>query len=1197
MPTLRRRRRRQLHSHYEQDGFEPQPKRRRSRGTRLLLTPVLVLAALVALAPSIVSYTPLGTWIIDRVVRDLHGDLRVGGISVGWLTSARLDRIELRDDDGELVARLGAIDCDKSLIGMLTNRTSLGRVRILEPELRLELAQQDTNLERVFAPWLAEKPDEPDDDPSTDPLDGLELDLEIVRGNVTVIDTVKNRRAVIGDVNASLRHLATAGGGYDARATAHVQEAPGQQVAKLDLALDGHTHGADKTQPISRLTLKSEGFPLWIAAAASRRAAPGWEADGRLASDLVCEWSYEDGKLNRASVDGQTIVEQLTCEGPGLNGDTLQLAAVRVPVKASWENDRLVVDQLTMTCDLGEASFAGTLDGSGGWSKSLERKPFRVVGHVDLAKLAAALPRTVRVRDDARITAGRIELEIDAQPQGEAVVWQGRLETTQLAAVAAGEEITWDKPMLVTFAAHEAADGWQVDKLNGEADFLRLEGSGSAHQGQVTGSFDFDRLSHELARFVNVGELRMRGTGTSRVVWQRADDGHFRLDGQLDAQRFELSRPGAHPWIEPQLQVTMSLAGAMNGTALTSVEQATLRLIAGRDRFDAQLEQPLTKIESASVWPVAVTMHGQLERWLPRVEPWIGPLPGYDLAGTCQVAANIRYSSGLIELEPLRANVHALHAVLPGAVIDEPLVDLSASGKWNGKSSTLLISDARWQSASLTAEANGVQVAMSTPRGVEVQGTVQYSGDVARLWQWTLDPAQPPACQLAGRMDGRVEITRSGDVTNARLHTTINQFLAAWPSGARWQEPQLNVTSTLNHDAKSQTVRLANFDVAAQAIACTARGQISDLAGQRLVELDGRVRYDLASLKPVWQQWTGQGIDFYGRDERPFSLRGPLAAVLAEPPPAPDAPLAPLVPLAHAGGARPANQPQNQTPAAAATAEQSSLAKLDGTASLKWDRGNLYGFVLGPATIDAHLSGGMLGLTPLDVAASGGRLHLAPTVRVAPGPMELTMPRGRVAEQVQITPEMCARALKFVAPILADVTQANGRFSIDLDNCRLPLGELAKGDLAGRMTVHDVAIGPGPLVQELAVLMSRPAPARLLHESVVEFRMVNGRIYHQGLSLVFPDFTIKTSGSVGLDETLAIVAEMPVPPKWIGNNRLGDAIRGQTIRLPIGGTLKAPKIDQAALQQTSAQFLRNAAGQAIEGELMNQFDRLLGKPR
>ncbi|MGD9647294.1 MAG: hypothetical protein AB7U73_16395, partial [Pirellulales bacterium] len=970
MPTLRQRRRRKHHSHYEHEGFEPQPKR---RGSRLLLMPLAGLLLLVALAPSIVSYTPLGTWLVDRVAGDLRGDLRVGGISIGWFSAARIDRIELRDDDGELVARLAAIDCDKTLLGLLTNRTSLGRLRIVEPELRVVLTEHDTNLERVFAPWLADKPDDKHDESSGDPLDGFELDVEVVRGSVTVIDTVTDRRAVIGDVNAGLRHLATAGAGYDARGTAHVQDEPGSHVAKLAMELDGHTHGPDKSTPISRLVLKSEGFPLWIASAAARRVAAGWEAEGQLASDLVCEWSYDDGQLRHANIDGQAVIEHLVCAGPALNGDRLQLASVRLPIKASWQDERLVVDQLTLTCDLGEASFAGTLDGSGGWSQALERKPFRVVGHVDLAKLAAALPRTVRVRDDARITAGRIELEIDAQPQADAVVWQGRLETTQLAAVAAGEEITWDKPMLVTFAAHEAADGWRVDRLNGQADFLQIEGSGSAHQGEVTGSFDFDRLAQELSRFVNVDDLRMTGTGTSKLNWQRADDGHFQLDGQLDAQHFELSRPGAHPWIEPQLQLTLALAGVMDGTKLTSVEQATLRLVAGRDRLDAQLERSVSKIDATTVWPVALSMNGQLERWLPRVEPWIGPMPGYDLAGACQVAANISYSSGRIELAPVRANVHSLHAALPGLVIDEPLVELSANGNWNGESGKLEISDARWQSASLTADARGVQVAMNAPSGMELQGTVQYSGDVARLWQWTLNPTQPPGCQLAGRMDGRVEVTRSGDVTNARLHTTINQFLAAWPGGARWQEPQLNVVSTLAHDAKSQTVRLANFDVAAQAIACTARGQISDLAGQRLVELDGRVRYDLAALKPLWQQWTGQGIDFYGRDERPFSLRGPLAGIAAEPPRSPDAPLTPLVPLAGAAGVKP-------TPSPAPSPADSSLAKLDATASLKWDRGSLYGFVLGPATIDAHLAGGMLGLTPLDVAASGGRLHLAPTV-------------------------------------------------------------------------------------------------------------------------------------------------------------------------------------------------------------------------
>jgi hypothetical protein len=66
---------------------------------------------------------------------------------------------------------------------------------------------------------------------------------------------------------------------------------------------------------------------------------------------------------------------------------------------------------------------------------------------------------------------------------------------------------------------------------------------------------------------------------------------------------------------------------------------------------------------------------------------------------------------------------------------------------------------------------------------------------------------------------------------------------------------------------------------------------------------------------------------------------------------------------------------------------------------------------------------------------------------------------------------------------------------------------------------------------------------------------------------------------------------MPVPPKWIGNNRLGSSIKNQTIRLPIGGTLNRPKLDDAAMQQASAQFIRNAAGTAVEGEVNKQIDR------
>jgi len=108
---------------------------------------------------------------------------------------------------------------------------------------------------------------------------------------------------------------------------------------------------------------------------------------------------------------------------------------------------------------------------------------------------------------------------------------------------------------------------------------------------------------------------------------------------------------------------------------------------------------------------------------------------------------------------------------------------------------------------------------------------------------------------------------------------------------------------------------------------------------------------------------------------------------------------------------------------------------------------------------------------------------------------------------------------------------------------------------------------------------------------------VQGRVYHKDLELVFPDMTIRTHGSVGFDRSLSILAEMPVPPKWIGTNTLGTALEGQKIQLPIGGTLDQPMIDRRELDKLAAQFIQNAAGKVLQQELGKQLDRLLGPPK
>ena len=146
--------------------------------------------------------------------------------------------------------------------------------------------------------------------------------------------------------------------------------------------------------------------------------------------------------------------------------------------------------------------------------------------------------------------------------------------------------------------------------------------------------------------------------------------------------------------------------------------------------------------------------------------------------------------------------------------------------------------------------------------------------------------------------------------------------------------------------------------------------------------------------------------------------------------------------------------------------------------------------------------------------------------------------------------------------------------------------------MPGKFIIHSIEIGPGPLIRELAILMGRETPAKLRREGVVPFQMVDGRIYHKDLELIFPDFTVRTYGSVGLDQTMAIMTEMPVPPKWLENNPLAPGLRDQIIRIPIAGTLQKPQLDRAEMDKLSRQFIRNAARNMLEEGLNKGLDQL-----
>ena len=200
------------------------------------------------------------------------------------------------------------------------------------------------------------------------------------------------------------------------------------------------------------------------------------------------------------------------------------------------------------------------------------------------------------------------------------------------------------------------------------------------------------------------------------------------------------------------------------------------------------------------------------------------------------------------------------------------------------------------------------------------------------------------------------------------------------------------------------------------------------------------------------------------------------------------------------------------------------------------------------------------------------RVELQPAARVAaqPGRSHSRLHPPRRSSRIRRS----ARALKFIAPVLADTAGAQGSFSIELDDYRIPLAHPQKvrspdGSWCSHWRLHPAHWSASSARNSLTQL----EPVRLKPQSVIPFRMVGGRIYHEGLELRFSDLTIRTSRLGRARPSLALLAEMPVPPKWVASMPVAASLGNLVLGLPITGTLRQPRLDRNELAKAGRQLL------------------------
>ena len=770
-----------------------------------------------------------------------------------------------------------------------------------------------------------------------------------------------------------------------------------------------------------------------------------------------------------------------------------------------------------------------------------------------------------------------------------------------------------NKPIVIAGKLRRAAAGPVVDELICQSEFLNVSAQGTLAKGAGVVRGDLTKLAAQLGQLIDLRDLRLAGRLDGELRWQRGDQETLDGTGTLTLSNFELAAKNGLPWQEQQLVVKLAATGNWPANGSRPSSRRRRRWSPAGTSCGPSWSSPSSSFRGTRSGPCSCTRPASWRRGIPRLQPFFS-LTDWRLAGGIKLDATAQLAARRLAAETIKVELTKFSAAGQGLTIDEPLVRLETQAAWDVPDNKLTATDATLTSSSAAFRAD--QLLLQFPAGVPaVSGLLSYRADLARLTRWTADPRRPPQRQWAGTLSGVVEAAHQADVTQLDWTADVKDLVysakatAAAPAATpvtlagNWEElyrePAVKLAGLQKYDHRRDVLEVERLTAASSTFSLATTGKISELCTRRVADLNGQVGYDLKQLTEQLRKRFGSSIDLQGAERGQFRIRGPLAAVT----PTATASASATASIGDGADAR------NASPATDSAAWVAP--DLTGAAKFGWQAARLYGMEIGPGQLQAELERGILRTLPLDLAVGEGRFKLASSIDLSRSPATLVLPQGSVIENVQISPELCRGWLKFVAPMLADATAAEGRFSLTLDRGSVPLGDTVKSDIHGDLLIHTAQVGPGPLSQQFltlagqikALLDGKPAGDNALGqtwlqvpEQKLHFDVQDGRVVHRDFTVTAGDVVIKTSGSVGLDQSLMLTAEVPVRDEWIAQRAWLGSLKGTVLKVPIGGAISQPRLDQRALADLNRQLLRNAAGGMLQNELNRGLDRLL-RPR
>jgi len=811
------------------------------------LAALAVLGGAVWMAPTVVVLTSLRDRPLEAIFAGIDGSISSGAARWEWIGGIEFRDVILRDRAGNAAALVPRVVIDRGLALLAISPHDLGTVRLVAPEVIVEVRSGGSSLEEILAPWLAGF--------AAPAVGSPRFDLEVVDGAVELVDrdhndawrvselmavgTIRADGAIAGwTVAGRMRHAvptdaavipspppAPAGLAHDvstrldrgmiaARATAVLAREGGWSISSPEGGADGASRS---------VTVAAHRLPLGASSLLASRFAKPYLLDG--IADVRLDMQV-DPAATRAT--GSIVLDDAAVCAADTLAELVSLEHCELPLDLTLEQGCIAIRKLTAVSPLfrGEASGRIRLPtgGSWDWAEDLIAEDFAVAADIDLAAAARAMPGGLAVRPDVRMTGGTLEVAAAAHGDGADRVLEARMAARNLAAVqstAAADSqerpLRWSEPFTAWVRGRRGSgrgDRLVVEDARITSSAFELSGAGTAAAATAQWTLDFDRLVADVADVVDLEGVELAGTSRGRIeltAGRRDEPATVKATASL--RDFAWALPGRPAWRDKDVALELEADGRL--TAGAAVVQAAHALVAaGDDRFEATLTggivvDVLSALGGSSSAPwvrplpdaagiaADCSLSGDLGRWHARAAGWLPAFADLELGGQIEASAAVAAQGAVWQITRAGGEIEKLSVKLGDHRVVEPRVVATAAGLIDPGRGRNVNSSPEMLTAPLSLRSGGLSWLPAMPNaaaGTEalglataldrLRGRMQWQAEVGRLARWI-----PPATlgigdlSAAGRAWGTLEITDVQAGVNLLLHAEGSQLALAHAHG------------------------------------------------------------------------------------------------------------------------------------------------------------------------------------------------------------------------------------------------------------------------------------------------------------------------------------------------------------------------------------------------------------------------------